>query len=224
MTACSLHGPGTRDSDVQPRTVDHSDRENAYHFVAPGETLWGIAQQYGVDLRQLAQANNILPPYTVRPDRRLIVPGGPLFPRDGEAGAGPAGEFDSEGPLVWPVRGTVCSGFGMRGGLQHTGIRIAAPRGSPVCTAAAGTVGFVGTLQGLGPVVLVEHTGRYLTVYANLGEILVSTGQAVEQGTQIGALPTAPDSHAELYFEVRHRSKPVDPIPFLEDPSVEFPS
>ena len=44
------------------------------------------------------------------------------------------------GQLIWPVVGTISSRFGMRGREMHDGLDIAAPRGTPVLAADAGTV------------------------------------------------------------------------------------
>jgi len=44
------------------------------HVVRPGETLYGISRQYGVPLDQLAAANQITNPATLRVGQRLIIP------------------------------------------------------------------------------------------------------------------------------------------------------
>ncbi len=46
------------------------------HIVKRGETLFGIAQKYGVPLDQLAQANNITNPSALRAGQKLTIPTG----------------------------------------------------------------------------------------------------------------------------------------------------
>lgn len=45
------------------------------HIVAPGDTLYRIAQQYGVDVTTLAQANNIANPSLIYRGQVLVIPG-----------------------------------------------------------------------------------------------------------------------------------------------------
>ncbi|WP_455366661.1 peptidoglycan DD-metalloendopeptidase family protein [Kaarinaea lacus] len=44
-----------------------------YHFVEPGETLYSISWAYGHDYREVAQWNEIPPPYVVKRGQRLRV-------------------------------------------------------------------------------------------------------------------------------------------------------
>ncbi|WP_455207231.1 peptidoglycan DD-metalloendopeptidase family protein [Kaarinaea lacus] len=44
-----------------------------YHFVEPGETLYSISWAYGHDYREIAQWNEIQPPYVVKRGQRLRV-------------------------------------------------------------------------------------------------------------------------------------------------------
>ena len=46
-----------------------------YHTVERGQTLFTIAQLYGRDYREIAQWNNIPPPYAISPDQRLRIDG-----------------------------------------------------------------------------------------------------------------------------------------------------
>src|SRR5438874_2524911 len=87
--------------------------------------------------------------------------------------------------LIWPVRGPINSGFGMRWGRMHQGIDIGAGTGTPIHAAKAGTVTFAGTMSGYGNVVVITHSGGLSTLYAHQSRIAVSGG-AVTQGQVIG--------------------------------------
>jgi murein DD-endopeptidase MepM/ murein hydrolase activator NlpD len=202
---------------IAPRIQSKIPATGTYHTVAEDETLSAIAKRYKVDLQHLAEVNDLKPPYTIRAQDRLFIPGSRTeensLPRD--SGEGPQVErFD--GVLAWPVRGPIISQFGVRQGVQHNGITIAAPAGSTVRSAADGRVGHVGNIPGYGDVVLIEHANRLVTVYAHLHHIAVQTGKQVKQGEGIGTVGTSGRADAPcLYFEVRSRSQPRNPLFFL---------
>lgn len=47
----------------------------AYHYVAPGETLWRIARMYDVDVETLKEANNIRNVRDIDIGKKLYIPG-----------------------------------------------------------------------------------------------------------------------------------------------------
>ncbi|HLH77455.1 MAG TPA: M23 family metallopeptidase [Candidatus Binataceae bacterium] len=125
--------------------------------------------------------------------------------------------------LAWPVpNGTFSSGFGLRHGVMHEGIDIAAPSGSPVEAAAAGQVIFVGRLRGYGKVIIVAHRDHYATVYAHNSVDLVERGQWVARGQMIGRVGrTGHTTGANLHFEVRHNNVATNPLAYLSPPRTE---
>lgn len=103
----------------------------------------------------------------------------------------------------------------------HRGVDFAAPTGTPVRSAADGTVDFIGKKGGYGNVVMVRHFGKYLTVYGHLSRFAkgVKRGTKVEHGQVIGyvgstGLATGPHLHYEFRIDGKH----VDPL------SVEVPT
>ncbi|MGH2412555.1 MAG: LysM peptidoglycan-binding domain-containing protein, partial [Microcystaceae cyanobacterium] len=92
---------------------------------------------------------------------------------------------------VWPTKGVITSGFGMRWGRPHKGIDIAAPIGTPVMAAASGEVVSAGwNSGGYGNLVKIQHPDGSVTFYAHNNRILVRQGQKVEQGEQISEMGT----------------------------------
>jgi len=190
------------------------------HTIAPGETLYGIARTYKIDMQHLAEVNNLQPPYRLKANGRLFIPGASHLKKVDTAAETPSDEpkvSDFSGKLAWPLNGRVLSEFGVRGGMQHNGIEIEAPAGAAVRSAADGRVGYVGAIKGYGNIVLVEHADRILTVYAHLRETNVSKGRAVSRGEVIGTIGRAGlTEKSSLYFEVRSHSKPRNPRFFLD--------
>ena len=124
--------------------------------------------------------------------------------------------------MIWPVNGAVSSGFGKRGRRSiHTGIDIPMPKGTSIRAARDGVVKLVASaksrgFRGYGNVVIVDHGGGIVTLYAHCLDIKVRKGQRVRQGetlATVGCTGRATTNH--VHFEVRINGKPVNPIPFL---------
>lgn len=140
----------------------------------------------------------------------------------GTAG-GTAGE-SMGGSMGWPVpgHGRISSYYGYRihpifnTKKLHTGIDIPAPTGTPIVATADGTVIFSDWLGGYGRVVMVDHGGGIVTLYAHNSATTVSPGQAVKRGSTIArAGSTGNSTGPHLHFEVRRNGAYVDPITFL---------
>lgn len=102
----------------------------------------------------------------------------------------------------------------------HSGIDIAADRGTVVKAAADGVISEIKSDPRLGFTVLIEHPNGLKTVYANLAsDDAVSTNQKVKQGEAIGCIGnTANFESAErshLHFEVLRNDEPIDPTVYL---------
>jgi len=137
--------------------------------------------------------------------------------RNAQANAASTGTgAPSASGFIWPVNGTVVSGFGWRWGRMHEGIDIAAPMGASVWAAAAGTVIHSGWLGGYGLLVVVDHGNGLATAYAHNSSLLVGVGQRVSQGETISLVgSTGNSSGPHVHFEVRANGAAVDPLFYL---------
>jgi murein DD-endopeptidase MepM/ murein hydrolase activator NlpD len=125
--------------------------------------------------------------------------------------------------LEWPVAGRLTDRFGVRHnpfGKRvsefHSGQDIAAPKGTAVTSCADGTITFAGWMHGYGDVVIVEHKDGVSTRYGHLSRILVSAGQTISGGEEIGEVgSTGRATGPHLHFEVRLSDEPVDPLRYL---------
>ena len=136
--------------------------------------------------------------------------------------AQPETRYYTGGRLNWPCQGRISSQYGTRTHpvlkvkRQHTGLDIAAPKGTPVKAALAGEVLFTGWQRGYGNVIMVDHGGDMITVYGHLSRILVSEGQKVTASTTIGLVgSTGMSTGNHLHFEVRINGKAKDPLSYL---------
>lgn len=120
------------------------------------------------------------------------------------------------GALEWPLRGVLYGRFGRRGKEPHDGIDLAAPKGTPVRTAAPGRVVFAGEQRGYGNLVIIDHGGELVTLYAHNHDLRVKEGQQVRARQVIATVgESGRTSGPHLHFEVRKRGLPVDPLAHL---------
>jgi murein DD-endopeptidase MepM/ murein hydrolase activator NlpD len=224
---------------VPDEPAPHDIKNGVFHRVGAGETLYRIGRAYGVPVEQLQRENAIHDPaqlevgsllFVPSADHAVEVPGpdAPLarieprpqrraspaqIPRAGGGALDPAAHGD---PLAWPLRGVLISGFGMRDRDQHEGIDLAAPEGTAVLAAEAGSVLFAGEQRGYGNLVLLGHDRGLVTVYAHNAANLVSAGDRVERGQPIARVGrTGKATGPHLHFEVRVGARPRDPLGFL---------
>jgi murein DD-endopeptidase MepM/ murein hydrolase activator NlpD len=129
--------------------------------------------------------------------------------------AGEGGDAQGEPTMLYsPTDGKVTQRYW----FCHNGWDVANPQGTPIRAVDDGEVKFAGwSDQGYGYLVVIDHGGRYQTLYAHLRESpLVSDGQVVTAGTVIGYMGnTGFSTGPHLHFEIRHGSNLVDPGPHL---------
>jgi murein DD-endopeptidase MepM/ murein hydrolase activator NlpD len=190
------------------------------HTVASGETVYHIAHAYGVSPERLMKANGLGDPRELRLGQTLVIPD------RGFATASVLGLSEEWAParadreFAWPVAaGVVSSPFGVRNGVMHEGVDIAAPAGTPVNAADDGTIIFSGRLNGYGNVIIVQHSGGYATVYAHNQRNLVSNNQRVSRGQEIAEIGTSGRATGPiLHFEVRRDNHAQNPLAYLPVP------
>ena len=120
------------------------------------------------------------------------------------------------GQLRLPVKGSIAGRFGSpraEGGASWKGVFIRAAEGAEVKAVAAGAVVFSDWLRGFGNLLIIDHGDDFLSVYGNNESLLAAVGAAVKSGESIATVGNSggnPDSG--LYFELRHRGLPFDPL------------
>lgn len=116
----------------------------------------------------------------------------------------------------WPVQGKVVERYG-RGSGGGDGIRIAAPKGTPVHAVMKGKVIYAGNeIKNLGNLVLIEHADGWISAYGCAQDLLVKKGDIISNGQKIALVGQTGDAkQPQLYFEIRKNKKPVDPLTYL---------
>lgn len=200
------------------------------HSVKRGETSYSIAQRYGVRLSDLIRVNGIRRPYTLSVGQKLIIPGGakkqgavkPTAKKARTRTVTPkrwippakTGQY-----FAWPLRGKLISSFGPKeGGIHNDGINLSAPRGTAIRAAEAGIVAYASNdLPGYGNLILVKHSGGWVTAYAHTESVRVKEGQVVNKGEVIARVgSTGGVRTPQLHFEIRRGRKALNPINYLQ--------
>jgi septal ring factor EnvC (AmiA/AmiB activator) len=118
------------------------------------------------------------------------------------------------GRLPWPVQGRMDPGG--RSGLRRNGVLIDTVHGTKVRAPYFGRVVYADWLQGLGLLLIIGHSGNYMTLYGHAEVLYKSVGDWVAPGDVIAALGDSSGGAAQLYFEIREGRRAVDPKLWLK--------
>ena len=203
-----------------------------YHVVQAGDTLYSISRNYNTKLNHLIELNNLKAPYSIKKgekirinkfnnknyasnNKRRVISKRKRTKKPGFF----ARTLNKLNKFSWPIKGPVVSKFGPKsGGLYNDGINIVAKEGSNVKSAEDGVVAYVGNeLKGYGNLVIIKHSGGWITAYAHLKNSSVKRGQRVDQGQKIGRVGASGNvKSAQLYFGLRKGRDAVNPMNYLK--------
>lgn len=198
--------PVTRPPPVMPQ----------FYRVRPGDNLFRIALEHGLEYRLLAAWNGLEDPARIqagellrlKPPQAKVAPAPSVPPPPAELPDDPPAQW------MWPVRGQVLTRFDGIAGAN--GLDIGGRRGSPVVAAAPGRIVYVGAgLRGYGKLIIIKHNSVLLSAYGHNERVLVVEGQTVSLGQVIAEMGDSDAERVKLHFEIREYGKPVDPMSYL---------
>lgn len=123
--------------------------------------------------------------------------------------------FEKKGSVAAPFSGLLLRGYGIVENdefgykLIHKGLAYASEQPKPVRAVFKGRVVHKAEMLTYGQTVIIDHGDHYYTVYAGLNKPRVNIGDEVKAEQVID------ESSAQLYFELRHFSDAINPIPWL---------
>lgn len=125
-----------------------------------------------------------------------------------------------KGKLKLPVRGELSNRFGGPrddGGTTWKGLFIRSDTGQSVRAVADGRVVYADWLRGFGNLLIVDHGSGYMSLYGNNESILKQVGESIQSGEAVAAVGDSGGAgESGLYFELRHKGKPFDPLRWVE--------
>ncbi len=138
-----------------------------------------------------------------------------LAKRSGQSGLFDLSFYEQKGKLPPPVDGTLEQAYGImespdfRYRLSHKGNLYKLHSDTAVQSVFAGTVSYVGSIEGYGMTVVIDHGDHYYSVYSSVLQPNVAEGQEVLASEKIAK------ANGEMYFEIRHFSDAIDPLNWL---------
>ncbi len=124
-----------------------------------------------------------------------------------------------EGKLTLPIKGEITNKFGTTrpdSTVVWKGLFIKAAAGQPVKAVASGRVVFADWLRGFGNLLIVDHGNAYMSLYGNNETMYKRVGDELHGGDTISTVGNSGgNADSGLYFELRHESKPLDPLRWL---------
>lgn len=132
--------------------------------------------------------------------------------------------YEKKGKLPWPMDGKIITRFGLERHPQfntitmNNGIEIAPPQDARIVRSIhPGKVIYADYFQGYGNLLIVDHGLNFYSLYGHCAEFLVNKGDLVRSEQPIAI---AGDSGSlkglSLYFEIRSKAKPLDPLQWLK--------
>ena len=180
-----------------------SEIKATYYFVKRGDSLWKISKLHGVNVKEIIKMNKIQSPKNLKVGQKILIP--------------QTNKSITKINFSWPIEGKVITYFGDP--LEHTvnnGLSIKANNdNAAVKSAAQGQVVFSDYLKGWGQTIIIKHPEEFYTVYANLSNILVKEGKLIQNEQLIGKIISVKNTDPVLYFEIRKRYIPQNPLKYL---------
>ncbi len=128
-----------------------------------------------------------------------------------------------KGRLPWPINGDVIIPYGKYSDPQYNipvfknGIEIRAVNSEQPMAVAGGNVVYADWFKGYGLLLIINHGNGYHSLYGHLSEIFFKSGDIIKKGIAVGNIGESGVLNVpSLYFEIRYKGKPVDPMQWLK--------
>lgn len=134
----------------------------------------------------------------------------------------------ARGKLPFPVQGRILSTFGKNENPKFNtftlqkGIEIEAPQGAEIRAIYPGRILYADWFKGYGKILIIDHGEGYYTISGHASALLRQVGEEVRAGETVALVGDTGSLRGPcLYFEIRHRGKPLDPLDWLAPASTQ---
>jgi murein DD-endopeptidase MepM/ murein hydrolase activator NlpD len=200
------------------------------HKVARGETIYSVGKKYSLEGSEIQVIvdypfNEFLnnETFELATGQYLVVPDGVKPSSSGitkqvarQVQTTPdAGSVAATGSFVWPASGGISQSYR----FYHKALDISNRAGGSILAADSGTVIGAGWLDGYGygNRVVIDHGNGFVTLYAHLSAVQVTSGQSVNRGDLIGRMgSTGRSTGTHLHFEIRRGGVLMNPLNYLQ--------
>ncbi len=192
------------------------------HRVKEDETIQEIAANYQQTVNEIAEINDLSPPYNLEEFQILKI----KVPKDFiqkpivtiQSKEIPAKQLPEAADYIPPVTGTVIAKFGQK--TEHgtnKGINISADEGTKVVASASGKVIYADYDATFGNLVIIKLDNKNIVLsYAHLASLIVAKGATLKQGDIVGYIGhTGKVKQPQLHFAIREGKNAVDPLKFV---------
>ena len=212
------HAPG-RKKTVRKYSRSRKKANIVRYRIRRGDTLYSLARRYKTTVSAIRRVNGMSSRQSIKFGQILRIP------RGGSSGAAtrgvvyrkkkPSGKkarpAGTHPPFRWPMLTITGYSRDSAQGVRPIGLLIKSRPNAVVRSSASGTVRHIGYMRGYGNFIVIQHQGRYMTVYANLDHIAVSRGTRIRRGGLIGRI----GNDRTLHFQIDYAGKPKNPLKYL---------
>lgn len=211
LTGCATTEYKPMGTPTVETATSAAQKLGVYHKVLRGQTLWQIAEAYGVNIKDIIDSNKIPNGTALEVGQLLFIPGAHAVQEISEHPVD-----NNKNAFIWPLKGKVVVYYDDPIGvasLSH-GIDIQAQSGDSVQAVREGDVVLADYMSGYGQTVMIDHRDGYISVYAGNARLLVKLGDHVYKGDIIAEVGQIGNRVVE-HFEIRHGSQATNPLYYL---------
>ncbi len=206
--------PESKPVEINYKIIEHHVRED--------ETIHEIATNYKQTVNDIAEINDLSPPYHLEESQIFKIKVPKDFIQKPIVTTSPK-EIIAKQPsevtdYIPPVAGTVIAKFGQK--TEHgtnKGINISADEGTQVVASANGKVIYADYDATFGNLVIIKLDNKNMVLsYAHLANLIVAKGASLKQGDIVGYVGhTGKVKQPQLHFAIREGKNAVDPLKFM---------